>query len=192
MSCIKPKLHWLHFIWLFVYILGFLTSVGLSSHVDVDESHPTTTLSRIAFASCNKQWLPNRLWDVIQDYTPQVYVWLGDNVYADKKVFGIPMWRVPGSLTDIKRSYDTLLADPGYHALTEKTSIIGTWDDHDYGENDGGASFKDKTASQHLFLDFLGVPSDHPRRERNGVYSSTTYGLPPHQVQSNLTYLCLL
>ena len=33
------------------------------------------------------------------------------------------------------------------------------------------------------FLDFLDVPKDHPRREREGVYSAHTYGPPGRRVK---------
>ena len=61
---------------------------------------------------------------------------------------------------------------PAYAALKEKVFITGTWDDHDYGLNDGGEEFVAKKESQQAFLDFMDVPKDSPRRKREGVYSS--------------------
>jgi len=37
----------------------------------------------IAFGSCNKQFLENKLWDDIIEQQPDVWIWGGDNVYAD-------------------------------------------------------------------------------------------------------------
>jgi len=37
----------------------------------------------IAFGSCNKTDLPNLLWDDILNSHPDVFIWGGDNVYAD-------------------------------------------------------------------------------------------------------------
>jgi alkaline phosphatase D len=61
--------------------------------------------------------------------------------------------------------------------------VIGTWDDHDYGANDAGRSYPKRDSSQMLFLDFLDVPRDHPRRDRAGVYSAHVYGPPGRQVK---------
>ena len=49
---------------------------------------------------------------------------------------------------------------------------MGTWDDHDYGKNDAGVEWVIKEESQEIFLDFLGVSGDSPRREQEGVYHS--------------------
>lgn len=37
----------------------------------------------IAFGSCNKVSLPNLLWDDIRGTNPDVWIWGGDNIYAD-------------------------------------------------------------------------------------------------------------
>ena len=52
--------------------------------------------------------------------------------------------------------------------------MIGIWDDHDYGVNDGGKSFKYRLQSQKLFLDFLDEPIDSVRRQREGEMMSGT------------------
>ena len=52
----------------------------------------------------------------------------------------------------------------GYSKLAEKAQIIGVWDDHDFGTNDGGGSFQFKKRNRDLWLDFIGEPSDTERR----------------------------
>eukprot|EP00380_Ascogregarina_taiwanensis_P003932 284819251_2 len=49
----------------------------------------------------------------------------------------------------------------------------GTWDDHDYGINDGDKTYPYKTQSKALFLDFLNVSANDSRRspDRHGVYT---------------------
>jgi len=54
--------------------------------------------------------------------------------------------------------------------------VIGTWDDHDYGINNGGKEFPAKERSQKALLDFLDEPLDSPRRSQEGVYWSYDYG----------------
>lgn len=48
-------------------------------------------------------------------------------------------------------------------------------DDHDFGMNNAGRDWKEKTFAQEAFLDFLGEPRDSPRRTRKGVYESYTF-----------------
>ena len=117
----------------------------------------------IAFGSCNKQFLENKLWDDIIEQQPDVWIWGGDNVYADTD-----------NMVKLKADYDKLLNNEGYKALMSSTKILGTWDDHDYGMGDGGVNFKAKKESQQAFLDFFGVPQDDIRRKREGVYFSET------------------
>ncbi|UOB19518.1 alkaline phosphatase family protein [Abyssalbus ytuae] len=118
----------------------------------------------IAFGSCNKQYEENTLWDDVLLYKPDVWIWGGDNIYSDTD-----------EAEKMKSDYEAQLKQKGYEELAHSTTVIGTWDDHDYGINDGGAEFKMKKESQQLFLDFLGVDKTDVRREREGVYSSETY-----------------
>lgn len=54
-----------------------------------------------------------------------------------------------------------------------------TFDDHDYGINNGDKHFIHRNASQQLFWDFQKVSKDSLRRKQNGVYSSETIRLSP-------------
>ena len=113
----------------------------------------------IAFGSCNDQNLANPLWDDILANKPSYWIWGGDNIYSDTDDM------------DLMRShYDELLNDPLYQNLRRDLKILGTWDDHDYGLNDGGVEFEAKQESQRLFLDFLNVPDRDIRRSRDGIY----------------------
>ena len=44
------------------------------------------------------------------------------------------------------------------------TQVIGVWDDHDFGVNDGGKEFPLKKDIRPLFLDAIGEPQGTPRR----------------------------
>ena len=50
--------------------------------------------------------------------------------------------------------------------------MLGTWDDHDFGENNAGKYYKHKATSEAAFLDFFDIAQDDPRRHRDGIYSS--------------------
>ncbi|MCE7067364.1 alkaline phosphatase D family protein [Dyadobacter sp. CY326] len=123
---------------------------------------PITT---IAFGSCSDQKRPQPLWDDIVAKKPQVWVWLGDNIYGDSE-----------NMDTLKAKYDKQKSNPVYQQLIKQTSVIGVWDDHDYGVNDGGKEYPRRVESQQLMLDFMDVAPDSPLRKQKGAYSSTTYG----------------
>ncbi|XP_007018621.2 PREDICTED: uncharacterized protein LOC18592061 isoform X2 [Theobroma cacao] len=153
-------------------------------------------LSRIAFGSCANQSAPQPIWDAINKFDPQVFIWLGDNIYGDIrqpfKILGkertIGPWKnvrrfVPSSHSQMLSRYNMAKNIPGYSRLRANAKVIGTWDDHDYGLNDAGKEFSEKITNQRLLLDFLDEPQDSPRRKQAGVYTSYTLGPPGKQVK---------
>jgi len=144
-----------------ISILIFCVESCKSSIVEEESKKETAYDATIAFGSCNKQYLENKLWQEILKHKPNLWIWGGDNVYSDTD-----------NMDKLQADYDTLLANEDYKLLRETTPITGTWDDHDYGLNDGGEEFYAKKGSQQLFLDFLNVPENDVRRDREGVYSS--------------------
>ncbi|MGA0556416.1 alkaline phosphatase D family protein [Larkinella sp. VNQ87] len=127
-----------------------------------DRQKPITT---IAFGSCSHQKRPTPLWDDIVAQKPDVWIWLGDNIYGDSE-----------SMDTLKAKYEKQKANPGYAQLRQSTKIIGIWDDHDYGVNDGGKEYPRRKESQQLLLDFLDVPANDPLRKQEGAYSAHVYG----------------
>eukprot|EP00743_Colponemidia_sp_Colp-15_P007648 GILK01008275.1.p1 GENE.GILK01008275.1~~GILK01008275.1.p1 ORF type:complete len:423 (-),score=39.30 GILK01008275.1:95-1363(-) len=132
------------------------------------------TLTRIAYGSCNKHDVENTLWDHIVDFQPDLWVWLGDVVYADTRVF--PFVWVPSSLETVKAKFDAQLTVPGYQRLLNQTPVVGVWDDHDYGKNNGDRTFEMKAKVQEIFLDFVGEEPDSPRRLQEGIHAAYTFG----------------
>jgi alkaline phosphatase D len=129
-------------------------------------------LARIAFGSCAKQDKPQPIWDAVVETQPEMFVFLGDNIYADTHDM------------DVMRAKYQLLGDqPGFIKLKKTCPIIATWDDHDYGLNDAGAEYSKRRESQQIFLDFFGIAKDDPRRKQEGVYSSQVFGPPGKRVQ---------
>ena len=127
---------------------------------------------RIAFGSCNRTDLPNLLWDDILATDPDLWIWGGDNIYADTD-----------DAEAIRAMYREQQAVPEYAALEASVPVIGTWDDHDFGKNDGGEEFGAKAKSQQALLDFLRVPQDSPRRTREGVYAAQEYAFGDHSLK---------
>ena len=122
-------------------------------------------LTTIAFGSCNNQSKSQEMWKEVVKNKPQLWVWLGDNIYADTKD--------PKVMAD---KYSTLKNNIDYRKLLACAAVVGTWDDHDYGKNDAGKEFTMKKMSKRLMLDFLDVPKDAKVRKREGAYQSFTFG----------------
>lgn len=134
---------------------------------------PTPNLvSRIAFGSCNKYDLPQPLWQPIVNTKPDLWIWLGDIVYASNT-----------DISTMQRMYEKQKANPGYRLLLQTATVIGVWDDHDYGKNNGGKEYPYKEESQQQLLNFLDEPLNSPRRKQKGVYAAYTYGQPGKQVK---------
>ena len=129
-------------------------------------------LTTIAFGSCAKQDQPQPIWQAVVATGPQLFVFLGDNIYGDTQDMDL-----------LRRKWNQLADQPGLQALRKTCRVIGTWDDHDYGADDAGAEYPRKRESQQLFLDFLQVPPNDPRRTREGVYSSQVFGPVGQRVQ---------
>jgi alkaline phosphatase D len=83
----------------------------------------------------------------------------------------------------LRKKYAQAAAVPGLIKLRAAVPVLGTWDDHDLGENDAGADFPFKRQSQQLFLDFFQVPADSPRRSQEGIYSAQRFGPAGRRVQ---------
>ncbi|KAK4796069.1 hypothetical protein SAY86_028395 [Trapa natans] len=168
----------------------------ISAGITVGEAAAEIPVTRIAFGSCANQSAPQPIWDSIIDFDPQVFIWMGDNIYGDKrrpfKLFGkertVGPWKnvqrfYPASEQEMELDYKRAKSNPGYSRLRQKAKVIGTWDDHDYGLNDAGKEFSAKVTNQRLHLDFLDEPQDSPRRKQEGVYGSFTFGSTGKQIK---------
>ena len=136
------------------------------------EPDEKAVVSRIAFGSCADQERPQPIWGPIVASKPDLFLFLGDTIYADTEDMEV-----------MKAKYDKLAALPGYRKLLAACPVLGTWDDHDYGANDAGAEYPKKKESQQLFLDFFGAAKDDPRRKQEGVYDARIFGPTGKRVQ---------
>jgi alkaline phosphatase D len=129
-------------------------------------------VSRIAFGCCMKQGQPQPIWEAIVGAKPEMFLFIGDNIYADTR-----------DPVVLKKKWQELGEQPGYQKLKAACPILATWDDHDFGEDDAGAEFPIKKESQRIFLDFFEEPADSVRRKREGVYAAKVLGPPGKRVQ---------
>lgn len=143
--------------------LGLISTFAQSSNAE--------PLQHIVFGSCldtHEHPMLDRTLTLPRD----LFIFMGDNIYADKG--GLPMMR---------EKYALLKQSAFFKGLRRKGTIVATWDDHDYCENDGGAGNPLKKEAQQGFHDWLDEPADSPRRQQEGVYSAQVYGPEGKRVQ---------
>lgn len=118
----------------------------------------------IGCGSCAEQNKAQGFWDPILKVKPKVFLWMGDNVYA-----------VDHDLGSLQAAYTKLGAQRGFQFLKRSTTFLATWDDHDYGVNDGGADFAGREMAEKMFEDFWEYPAGHAVRGRPGVFNAVEY-----------------
>ncbi|HEX7859779.1 MAG TPA: alkaline phosphatase D family protein [Verrucomicrobiae bacterium] len=99
-------------------------------------------------------------------------IMLGDNIYADTT-----------NATVMQAKYNERKQSEFWGKLRKRGPVLATWDDHDFGWNDSGATYAMKRESQRLFLEFLDEPRTSPRWQREGVYDATMFGPPGQRLQ---------
>lgn len=166
-------------------IIPFIFSISLLWHPSIfgcsvhafDAFHDNVTLTKLAFGSCHKlKYAQPEYWDAIAAQSPQAWLWTGDAIY--------PPTRGIASIDLLQKEFETMNNYSSYQEFkkTLELGVYGTWDDHDYGGNDAGAEMPDKQTRAKLFREFLqSKPSNIT--ERNGVYNSVSWGVPPRQVK---------
>ena len=143
------------------FTISFIITTFLFSATAQVKEHTDSLISVIAFGSCGHQDVP---WPVLNravEHQADLFVFLGDNIYGDTKKMPV-----------LQKKYDKLAAKPEFANLWEHMKVIATWDDHDYGQNDGGKEYPKKKESKEIFLDFWQVPEEDARRERPSIYTS--------------------
>lgn len=136
---------------------------------------PDTVITRLAFGSCNHQSRSQAYWDVIARTNPQAFLMIGDNNYGDSN------WSGDAALTTLREAYGLQARTPELAAFRAKVPMMATWDDHDYGMNDAGASFAFRTWSETIFETFWG--SSDAVKSRPGIYDSVILGKDGQRTQ---------
>lgn len=129
-------------------------------------------VSRIAFGSGADQDRAQPIWDTVLALRPQLTLMLGNNVLAGTE-----------DMRDLRLEYDKLMLQPGFAELRRRSRFMATWNDLDFGREDGGADFDKRAESQQVFLDFWHEPSGSPRRQQQGVYTAQRFGPPGRRLQ---------
>lgn len=130
------------------------------------------TLNKIAFGSCQHQKRPQPIWTTIWSKQPDLYIGVGDNVYASKP-----------EDKPIADQYVMQAQVPEFKKARAEIPMIATWDDHDFGENDGGITNSEKEYAKSEFLKFFPADAEQITPVQDGIYHSFTFGKAPQDVQ---------
>ncbi|WP_269714071.1 alkaline phosphatase D family protein [Caulobacter sp. NIBR2454] len=152
--------------------LGVAAAAVVSAPTRAADRTDDRPLTRIAFGSCANQDKDQPIWDAVLAARPDLFIFLGDNIYADT--------RDPAVMA---AKYAKLAAKPGFQRLKASVPLMAIWDDHDYGENDAGGEYPMKEESRRQFCDFWGEAATSPRRTREGVHTAAIFGPAGRRVQ---------
>ncbi|WP_426063727.1 alkaline phosphatase D family protein [Flavobacterium sp. DSP2-3-1] len=153
--------------------LGFISCKSFDQISQIETQKPIQNeYFTVAFGSCDDQKIKNELWPAIDENHPSVWIWGGDNVYSDTS-----------DMHFLKNNYDIQKQDSDYLKFIKDKIVLGTWDDHDFGVNDGGEEYPFKRKSQQLLLDFLGTSKKAPERKRDGIYTAKTIVVDGNKVK---------
>lgn len=122
----------------------------------------STKETKIIFGSCIRESQPVPIWKKVNAERPDIFIFLGDNIYADtdrKEVF--------------RGKYSLQRKNIELSEFRKRTNVFAVWDDHDFGINDGGREFSGKEIAKEAFLDFFSEPKFSERRKRTGNYDSS-------------------
>ena len=149
-------------------LFSFHFGPSLGTLVQAQESR---VLSNIVFGSCLDK-TEHPMLDRTLLLPMDLFIFLGDNIYADTSDMRV-----------MKQKYDDLKMSRFFQTLRKKTPFMATWDDHDFGPNDGGANYPMRRESQQQFFDWLDEPANSPRRQQEGVYNASSFGPVEKRVQ---------
>ncbi|NCN41983.1 alkaline phosphatase family protein [bacterium] len=111
---------------------------------------------KFVVASCMDDRLVDvqkEMWGRVKDQDPEALFLIGDNVYADAGVGD------PSKITmkELERRYIETRQSLDLFRHKKLIPVFSTWDDHDFGQNNGGSDFKLKNEVSQLFLKFFPV-----------------------------------
>ena len=121
--------------------------------------YSTQEILTLGFGSCLHQDRSMAILKTIEKKELDLFMFIGDNVYGDQK---------DGELDKLIRTYKQQYNNLENFLKNVSTEFI--WDDHDFGLNDGGSDYRYKDRAKELFLETWKIPSQDPRRLRDGLY----------------------
>ena len=133
-------------------------------------------IESVAVGSCFKtQGTMGQTMTRIINGEPDLFMWLGDNIYADTTNMNV-----------MRDKYDAKKQNTDYQRFLEANiPVLATWDDHDFGANNAGNNYSKREQSQQEFLRHFDIPNNDVRyTNQDGIYSALVQGPTGKQVHS--------
>ena len=146
--------------------------IFLPVYLSAQEAQP---LAKIALGSCSKENLPElQMRDEINAENPDLWVWLGDIIYGNSN-----------HIDTLRVKYARQKSLPGYQEHIANTEVIGIWDDHDYGVNDGDCTYPRKGPFAIYFSSFSTTPKIIPPASTKVLINRTPSALKASKFASS-------
>lgn len=133
---------------------------------------------KILVASCMNDTyneIGNAIWPKAFSHKPDVVFLIGDNLYADI-YSGIYIGaRIPSTPDHLWRRHVDHAMVMKLYRMKHLTPIFVTWDDHDYGLNDGDKNYKYKIQAKKIFNSFFPVYENDYLKLGHGVGSALSF-----------------
>lgn len=129
-------------------------------------------IRKVAFGSCMDQNLPQPVWEALNQDKPDLFIALGDNVYASAS-----------KDKPISEMYLRQLQNPQLLEFRKNVPWVGVWDDHDFGVNDGGGDHPEFEEAKASFLAFLPNSDKVIPPDQKGNFHSIIIGNKPSTLQ---------
>lgn len=129
-------------------------------------------IETIVVGSCAQQTKAQPFWQPMLAENPHLFLFIGDNIYANNMKY-----------RRLRKEYKKLGRQQGFRAMKRQATIMATWDDHDYGLNDGGVEYCHKKDSKRAFLNFFKPPKTTRVWGGEGIYHQRIFGEADRRVQ---------
>ena len=125
----------------------------------------------IIFGSCIDQNKPQPIWKEVLKLKPDLLVLAGDNIYSSTPDQGA-----------ISAQYEKQNSHQDFKKVREAVPILATWDDHDFGQNDGGTTNPRKNEARTAFINNWPYVKEL-LKSSGAVYHSRFFGKRPELLQ---------
>ena len=129
-------------------------------------------LTTIATGSCADQDQPQPIWKTIEKNTPDLFLFSGDTIYS--------------SHTDTKPAsaqFKKLNFIYEYRDARLKIPFMAIWDDHDYGQNDGGFDNPEKDIYRAEFVKYWRYINSLISPKQKALYHAKIFGQKKNKMQ---------
>lgn len=135
------------------YLLRVLDGHSLKDERDFRALNTDARKVRIALVSCQLDLLHrDDIWQQFDRRDPELVLFLGDNVYADRTSF---ISKTPADEKQLWERYVITRNRVAFYFQRRLRPVIATWDDHDFGADNAGSQYPYKEQSRVIFETFF-------------------------------------